>query len=144
MAETRNYSLADHTVVLENSVRTLTIGNGSSVDSISFSYENDNFGFTMSSDGTSTLNVNYMKNGTITIALNQANPFVDELIDFFNTQISDGVVRTATVTIKDSFGNVNKTFYKVLITKVPDYTAGSESGTREFSLIFGTDKNPNA
>lgn len=144
MAETRNYSLADHTVVLENSVRTLTIGNGSSVDSISFSYENDNFGFTMSSDGTSTLNVNYMKNGTITIALNQANPFVDELIDFFNTQISDGVVRTATATIKDSFGNVNKTFYKVLITKVPDYTAGNESGTREFSLIFGTDKNPNA
>ena len=68
---TQNYSLADHTVVIENENFQTTIGNGSSLESISVSYANDNFSYSMAADGTGTLNKNKMRNGTISISLQQ-------------------------------------------------------------------------
>lgn len=133
----RNYSLADHTISITTSNRSLIIGNGSSLDTISISFANDNFSFSMSADGSAVLNKNYMLNGTINISLNQANPFVDLLIDLFKSQLLQGVVDLGTIVIKDTFGNINGTFEKCVISKYPDYSAGAESASRDFVILYG-------
>ena len=137
MEEIRQYSLADHTLSIVNSTRSLTIGNGSALDSFSVQFENDNFSFTMSADGSATLNKNYMKNGSISISLQQTNPFVNSLIDFYKSQGLTGVTDTANIVIKDANGNINGRFEKCVITKYPDYTAGQTSAVREFTIIYG-------
>ena len=133
----REFSLADHTISLRNSTRTLTIGNGSALESFSINFENDNFSFTVSPDGSSTLNKNYMRNGTLSLSLQQTNPFVDSLIDFFKSQSISGITDTADMVVKDTNGNINGRFTKCVITKYPDYTAGATNSMREFTIIFG-------
>ena len=137
MSDVRQYSLADHTLTISNNTRSITIGNGSSVESITVTFDNDNFSFTMSADGTAALNKNYMKNGSVSISINQTNPFVNELNAFYNAQMLSGVVDTARMILKDTNGNVNARFEKCVITKIPDYSAGNESASRPFVIIFG-------
>lgn len=138
MDDVRVYSLADHTVHLKTADGyEVKIGNGQSVETITVTFANDNVSFTMSNDGTSTMNVNKMLNGTASIALNQANPFVDKLINFYKHQLFGGVIRPATMVISDTYGNINGKFEKCAITKIPDYTAGSESQSREFVIAYG-------
>lgn len=140
MAEVRNYSLADHVVSIlpnSNSIPPLLIGNGDAVESITITYENDTFSFTVSPDGSATLNKNYMKNGTITISLQQTSPFVDYLLDLYNSQMVVGITNVADIVIQDLYGNIDAKFHKCVITKIPDYNAGAESQTRDFNIIYG-------
>lgn len=135
--EVRNYSLADHTISIKSKAFELNIGNGSSLESINISFENDTFEFSVSADGTATLNKNYMKNGTITLSLQQTNPFVNLLLDLYNKQMVKGITDTANMTIEDVYGNVKGTFTKCVINKIPNYDAGKTSSVREFVFIFG-------
>ena len=141
MAEVRNYSLADHVISIKTSnvnIPELLIGNGDAVETITVTYENDTFSFTVSPDGSATLNKNYMKNGTITISLQQTSPFVDRLIDLYNSQMVSGVTNVADIVITDANGNIDSKFHKCVITKIPDYNAGAESQTRDFNIIYGS------
>jgi hypothetical protein len=135
--DVRNYSLADHTISIETPNRNVTIGNGSSLETISVTFANDNFSFTVSPDGSATLNKNNMLNGTATISLQQTNPFVNVLIDLFKSQIINNVINTGRMIIKDTNGNINARFEKCVITKYPDYNAGPESQARDFVIAFG-------
>lgn len=131
-----NYSLANHTLVFSNNTNTITIGNGSSMDNVNITYANDNFSYTMAADGTGTLNKNYMRNGTITISLQQTNPYCHRLNSIYNQQISSSPVDVGQVTIKDSDGNINGTYQECTFTKLPDYSAAAESSTRQYTIIF--------
>lgn len=136
MATIRNYSLANHSLVFVNTNSSVIIGNGASVESITVSFENDNFSHTMSADGSATLNVNYMLNGTISVALQQTNPFVTTLDNIYKAQLNSTPIDEGTITLKDSNGNINGTFDRCVIVKYPDYTAESESSTREYTFRF--------
>lgn len=131
-----NYSLANHTIVITNSAYNLVIGNGSSLEGINVTFANDNFAYTMSADGTGTLNKNKMRNGTYTITLQQTNPMVKVLTSLYEQQFVSTPTDVAKSTIKDTDGNINGTFDECVITKTPDYTANPESTTREFTVIF--------
>lgn len=132
----RNYSLANHTLYLQNDDYNVIIGNGSSAETITVSYANENFSYTMSADGTGTLNKNKMRNGTISVSLNQANSICDQLKNVYKSQLEGSSTAPATITIRDSDGNINSTYTGCVITKIPDYSAGNESASREFSIIF--------
>lgn len=131
-----NYSLANHTVVIETSQTTLTIGNGAALETISVSYANDNMSFTMAADGEATLNKNLMLNGTIGISLVQTNPFIKPLKNLFYDQLQSNPTHDAKITVRDSDGNINAYFVGCVIVKIPDYNAGNEAAGREFSIIF--------
>ena len=136
-----NYSLADHTIVIANNNFQTTIGNGSSLESITVSYANDNFSYTMAADGTGTLNKNKMRNGTITVSLQQTNPFVGVLTSIYEEMFTSSPTDVAQMTIKDSNGNINGTFTGCVVTKNPDYTANPESTTRDFVFLFKNGAN---
>lgn len=131
-----NYSLANHTLVFSNNANTITIGNGASTDNINVSYENENFSYTMAADGTGTLNKNNMRNGTITISLQQTSPYCHRLNSIYNQQMASSPVDVGQVTIKDSDGNINGVYQECTFTKLPDYSASAESATREYTMIF--------
>lgn len=131
-----NYSLADHTIVITNRNFQLTIGNGSSLEGITVSYANDNFSYTMAADGTGTLNKNKMRNGSITVSLQQTNPFVQTLTSLYEEMYTSNPTDVAQMTIKDSNGNINGSYSDCVVTKNPDYTGNPESTTREFTFLF--------
>lgn len=137
MADIRNYSLADHTISITDSSRTLTIGNGAALESIAVTFANDNFSFSVAPDGSATLNKNLMLNGTITLTMQQTNPFVNPLIDMYKSKIGVGPIDTSRIVIKDLNGNISGRFEKCVITKYPDYNAAAESATRDFTIAFG-------
>lgn len=132
----RNFSLADHSISIQTADISLIIGNGSALESINVTWDNDNFSYTTSPDGQATLNVNYMLNGSFTISLQQTNPFVDQLQTLFKHQIQGGIVDVGTAKIKDVNGNINAEFSGCVISKFPDYSAESTSGTRDFVVLF--------
>ena len=131
-----NYSLADHTISIQTENMNLVIGNGSATESITITWDNDNFSYTTSPDGQATLNVNYMFSGSFTISLQQTNPFVDQLLTLFKHQIQGGIVDTGNAKIKDINGNINGEFQGCVISKIPDYSAEAENGTRDFVVLF--------
>lgn len=139
MDNVRNFSLADHTIsiITQSGAIQLQIGNGDALESITVSFENDTFSFTMSADGNATLNKNYMRNGSISLSVQQTNPCVERLIDLYKTQMLPGATDIATIKIKDVYGNINARLEKCVVTKIPDYTANTESSPREFTIIFG-------
>lgn len=132
----KQFSLADHTISIQTNDISLIIGNGSALESISITWDNDNFSYTVAPDGSATLNVNYMLNGSFTISLQQTNPFVDQLQTLFKHQIQGGTVDVGTAKIKDVSGTVNGEFSGCVISKFPDYSAEAESGTRDFVFLF--------
>ena len=132
----RNFSLADHSISIQTSDISIIIGNGSSLEEVNVTWDNDNFSYTTSPDGQATLNVNYMLNGSFTISLQQTNPFVDQLQTLFKHQIKGGIVDVGTAKIKDVNGNINAEFLGCVISKFPDYSASSTSGTRDFVVLF--------
>lgn len=136
MNEIRNYSLADHTLVISNNTYNIVIGNGSSTESITVSFANDNFSYTMAADGTGTLNKNKMRNGSATVSLQQTNPIVNSLHNLYENQMESTPVDTAKMTLKDSNGNIDATFDGCVISKEPDYGASNEQASRDFVILF--------
>ena len=141
----RNYSLADHSlsIVAQNGAvgsanyYSAIIGNGDAVDTISVSYANENASFTMSADGSASLSTNYMRNGTITVTVQQTSPINQTLIAIYKKMTQNGVANPANIVLKDGNGNINGSYEKCVITKTADYTAGAEADMRSWTIIFG-------
>lgn len=138
----RTWSLATHTISFEgDGLLPLKIGNGSALDTFTLSQANDNVTFTMSADGSATANVNFMKNGTLTINLMQTTDYNNQLLWFYNHQIykDNGAlrVRPARVTVSDTQGNVTAVLDNAFLTKPADYDAGAEAAPRTWTVICG-------
>lgn len=140
-----NYSLADHTISITSKNQSigssnyfsLIIGNGTTLESASVSFANDNVSFTMGADGTGATNINRMRNGSISINLIQTNPINKDMQTIYVKQSQQiAQVYPADIVIKDSYGNINAQFEECYITKYADYEAGNEASARSWAIIF--------